>query len=214
MRYFSAVILNLFCDVAHFKRSQIFVAHSHVMMTMSLGSASDPAAEVISKKKDHCLPSAENGRFACGIRVDLQRKIMSLHLQFMGAGPCGCSCGPVFLNLIRHANPSLKYADVRGPPVLRAVAYRLTTSALACSIREIISIHYTLKLHGGVVVTTSALQLEILKLQVIPLSSHNAIIRLKIVHTAFVLSSQDIRKNQRRKDGPKTRKNIKMVKNM
>ena len=110
----------------------------------------------------------------------------------MGAGPCGCSCGPVFLNLIPHANPSLKYADVRGPPDLRAVAYRLRSNAFACSISEIIGIHYTLKLRGGVVVTTSALQLEILKL--IPLSSHNPIIKLKIVYTAFVFSSQDIRK--------------------
>ena len=48
----------------------------------------------------------------------------------MGAGPCGCSCGPVFLNLIRHANPSLKYADGGSLPDLRTVAHRLRTSGL------------------------------------------------------------------------------------
>ena len=48
----------------------------------------------------------------------------------MDAGPCGCSCAPVFLNLIRLANPSLKYANVRGPPDLCAEAYWLRTGAL------------------------------------------------------------------------------------
>ena len=44
----------------------------------------------------------------------------------MGAGPYGCS----FLNLIRLASPLLKYANVCGPPDLRAVAHRLRTSEL------------------------------------------------------------------------------------
>ena len=35
----------------------------------------------------------------------------------MGVGPYGCSYAPVFLNLIRLANPLLKYANVCGPPV-------------------------------------------------------------------------------------------------
>ena len=121
--------------MTHFKKSQIFVAHFDnifdVMMTMFLGLASDLlAAEVISKKGQ--FSGAEDGQFASGIGVDLQRKIRSLRLQFMGTGPCGCSCGPVFLNRIRHANPSLNYADVRGPPDLRTVAHRLRTSGLTC----------------------------------------------------------------------------------
>ena len=48
----------------------------------------------------------------------------------MSAGLCGCSCAPVFLHLIQLANPLLKYSNVRGPPDLRAVAHRLTTSVL------------------------------------------------------------------------------------
>ena len=35
----------------------------------------------------------------------------------MGAGPYGGSYAPVFLNLIRLANPLLKYANVCGPLV-------------------------------------------------------------------------------------------------
>ena len=102
------------------------------MMTMPLVPALDLlAAEVISKKKKRSfLPSAEVGRFAGGIGVDLQRKIRSFRLQFIGAGLCGSSCEPVFHSLIRHANPSLKYADVRGPPDLRAAAHRLRTVRL------------------------------------------------------------------------------------
>ena len=88
------------------------------------------AAEVIPPKKGHCLPSAEDGQFANGIRADLQRKITSLRLQFMGAGLYGCSYAPVFLNLIRLANPLLKYANVCGSPDLRAVVHRLKTSGL------------------------------------------------------------------------------------
>ena len=72
------------------------------MMTKLLGLASERmAAEVISqKKKNHFLPSAEDGQSAVGIRVDLQRKIRSLHLQFMGVGPYGGSYAPLLLNLI------------------------------------------------------------------------------------------------------------------
>ena len=106
---------------------------------MLLGFASElVAAEVISKnKKGHCLSSAEDGQFEGGIGVDLQRKIRSLRLQFMGAGPCGCSCAPVFLNLIRLANPLFKYANVHGPPDLRAMAHRLRASALTYALFEI-----------------------------------------------------------------------------
>ena len=59
---------------------------SDVIITMSLGLASDlREAEVISKQKSHFVLSAEDGQFAGGIGVDLQRKIRSLRLQFMGA---------------------------------------------------------------------------------------------------------------------------------
>ena len=101
------------------------------MMTKLLGLSSERmAAEVISKKKGHCLPSAKDGQSAVEIGVDLQRKIRSLRLQFMGAGPYGSSFAPLLLNLIRLANPLLKYANVCDPPDLRAVAHRLRTSVL------------------------------------------------------------------------------------
>ena len=100
-----------------------------VMMTKLLILASElMAAGVISKKKGHCPPSAEDGQSAGGIGVDLQRKIRSLCLQFMSAVPYSCSYAPVFSNLIRLANPLLKYANVCGPPDLRAVAHQLKTS--------------------------------------------------------------------------------------
>ena len=70
------------------------------MMTKLLGLASELMAVEVSPKKGHCFPGAEDGQFVGGIGVDLQRKIRSLHLQFMGAGPYGCSYAPVFLNLI------------------------------------------------------------------------------------------------------------------
>ena len=54
-----------------------------------------------------------------------------MRLQFMGAGPYGCSYAPVFFNLIRLANPLLKYANVCGPSDVRAVAHRLRTNDLA-----------------------------------------------------------------------------------
>ena len=103
------------------------------MMTKLMGLSSERVtAEVISKKKQgHCLPSADDGQSAVGIVVDLQRKIRSLRLQFMGAGPYGGSYAPPLLNLIRLANPLLKYANVCGPPGLRAVAHRLRTSGIA-----------------------------------------------------------------------------------
>ena len=53
-----------------------------------------------------------------------------MRFQFMGACPCGCSYAPIFLNLIRLANPLLKYANVCGLSDLRAVAHRLRTNAL------------------------------------------------------------------------------------
>ena len=65
-----------------------------------------------------------------GIKVDLRRKITSMHLQFIRAGRYGCSYAPVFLYLVRLANPLLKYANVCGPPDLSAVAHRLRTSVL------------------------------------------------------------------------------------
>ena len=48
----------------------------------------------------------------------------------MGTGPYGCSNAPVFLNLIWLANPLLKYANVCGPPDLRAVANQLRINVL------------------------------------------------------------------------------------
>ena len=124
------MVLNFFRAVAHFEEPQIFVAQflalanlfrvpwptfvyvCDVMMTKLLGLSSElMAAEVISKKnekeKGDCLPSAENGQFADGIGLDLQRKIRSLRLQFMGAGPYGGSYAPLLVNLIRLANPLL-----------------------------------------------------------------------------------------------------------
>ena len=89
------------------------------------------AAKVISKKKGHCLPSAEDGQSAVGIGVDLRRKIRSLGLQFMSAGLYGCSYTPLLLNLIRLANPLLKYANVCGPLDLCAMAHRLRTSGVS-----------------------------------------------------------------------------------
>ena len=137
------MVLNLFRAVANFFRVSwptlrglhIFVAHfdyvGDVMMSKFLGSASElMAAEAISKIKGHCLPSAEDGQSANGIGADLQRKIRSMLLQFMVAGPYGCSYAPVFLNLIRLANPLLRYANVCGPLDLRAVAHRLRTRVL------------------------------------------------------------------------------------
>ena len=99
--------------MAHFKGKQIFVAHfdyvCDVMMTKLLGLASElTAAEVISKKKDNCLPRAEDVQSTGEIGVDLQGNIRSLCLQFVDADPYGCSYAPVFLNLIRLANPLLK----------------------------------------------------------------------------------------------------------
>ena len=106
------------------------------MMTKFLGLLAERmAAEVISrKKKSHCLPNAEDGQSAVGIGVDLQRKIRSLHLQCISAGPYDGSYAPLLLNLIRLANPLSKYANVCGPPDLRAVAHRLRTSALVTSV--------------------------------------------------------------------------------
>ena len=101
-------------------------------MTKLLGLASERmAAEAISIKKGHCLPGAEDGQSAVGIGVDLQKKIRSLRLQFMGAGPYGASYAPLLLNLIRLADPLFECANVCGPPELRAVVHRLRTSALA-----------------------------------------------------------------------------------
>ena len=77
-------------------------------------------------QKEIALPSAEDDQSTAGIGVDLQGKIRSLCLQFMGTGPYGCSYAPVFLNFIRLANPLLKLPNVCGPPDLRAVAHRLT----------------------------------------------------------------------------------------
>ena len=89
------------------------------MMTKLLGLSSERmAAEVITEIK--------KGHFT----NDLQRKIRSLRLQFIGAHIYGCSYAPVFLNLIRLANPLLKCISVCNPPDLRAVAHRLRTSVL------------------------------------------------------------------------------------
>ena len=69
------------CTVDHFD------SICDVTGTKLLGLASElVAAEVISKNKNDSLPpNAEDGQSAVG--VDLQRKIRSLRLPFMGAGP-------------------------------------------------------------------------------------------------------------------------------
>ena len=115
------MVLNLFCAVAHFEELQILVAHfmgQHifvvhfdcvwgVMMTKLVGISSERmAAEVISKKKVIASP--------------VPRMI----------SPYGGSYAPLLLNLIRLANPLLKYANVCGPPELGAVGHRLRTSDL------------------------------------------------------------------------------------
>ena len=105
------------------------------MMTNLLGFSSERiAAEVILKKT--LLPLKcrgwSLGQSAAQIGVDLQRKIRSLRLQFMGAGPYGGSYAPLLLNLIRLANPLLKYANVCVSPNLRTVAHRLRTSDINC----------------------------------------------------------------------------------
>ena len=73
------------------------------MMTKLLGSASElMAAEVISKKKVIALPSAEDGQFARGIGIDLQRKTRSFRLQFIGAGPYGCRYARMAVDMHQH----------------------------------------------------------------------------------------------------------------
>ena len=121
--------------MAHIKGPQIFVAHFDyvwdVMMTKFLGLVSEVmAAEVISEKKGHCLPSAEDGQSIVKIRVDLQRKIRSLHFQFIGAGLYGSSYALLLINLIWLANPLFKYANICLPTNLCAVAHQLRTSVL------------------------------------------------------------------------------------
>ena len=131
------MVLNLFCAVAHFEESQILFWLSFLpwstlrgcrfswptlitseMMTKLLELSSERiSVEVISKKKGHFFSSAENGQSAVGIGVDLQSKTRSLRLPFMGAVPYGGSYAPLLLNLIRLANPLLKYANVCGPSV-------------------------------------------------------------------------------------------------
>ena len=93
--------MTRFLAVAHFD----YVCD--VMVTTLLGLASELiAAEVISKKNDSLPPNAEDGQSV--VEVDLQRKIWSLRLPFMGAGPYGGSYAPLLLKLIRLANPFLK----------------------------------------------------------------------------------------------------------
>ena len=77
------------------------------MVTKLLGLASEfIVVEVISKKKNDLLPpNAEDDQSVVG--VDLQRKVRSLRLPFMGAGPYGDSYAPLLLNLIRLTNSLL-----------------------------------------------------------------------------------------------------------
>ena len=71
------------------------------MMTKLLGLASELiVVKVISKKNDLLPPNAEDSQSAGGIGVHFQRKIRSLRLPFMGAGPYGDSYAPLLLNLI------------------------------------------------------------------------------------------------------------------
>ena len=109
-------------------------------MTSLLGSASELMAAKVISKKGHCLSSAKNGQFAGRIKVDIQRKIRLLHPQFMDAGPYGCLYAPVFLNLIRLADPLLKYANVCGSPNLCAVAHWLITSGLDRTVLHILDL--------------------------------------------------------------------------
>ena len=77
------------------------------MVTTLLGLASELiTVEVISKKNDSLPSNAEDGQSAVG--VDLQKKIRSLRLPFIGAGLYGGSYAPPLLNLIRLANPLSK----------------------------------------------------------------------------------------------------------
>ena len=108
------LVLDLFHVVAHFEEPQIlvaqflavanlfrvpwptlrgsniFVAHfdyvCDVIITKLLGLSSELMAAEVNSKKGYCLPGAEDGQSAIGIGVELQRKIRSLRLQFMGAG--------------------------------------------------------------------------------------------------------------------------------
>ena len=142
----SSVVLNLFRALAHLEEPQILVAQFLAVANLfcvpwpTLMSRRFSCPTLITsemwwwqscwdyrqnawqrrwspKKKVICLPSAEDGQCAVGIGVNLQKKIRSLRLQFMGAGPYGGSYAPLLLNLIRLANPSLKYPNVCGPPV-------------------------------------------------------------------------------------------------
>ena len=90
-------VANFLCAVAHYD----YVCDATMTKLLELPSER-MAAEVISKKKTqgHCLSSAEDGQSAVGIGADLQTKIKSLLLQFMGAGPYGGSYTPLLLNLI------------------------------------------------------------------------------------------------------------------
>ena len=63
-----------------------------------------------------------------------------------GVGLYDCSYGPVFLNLIRYANPFSKCADVRGPPDLHSVAQQLRTTGLK-EMLEMSSIEFKKFLH-------------------------------------------------------------------
>ena len=81
------------------------------MMVKLLGSASElMEAEVISKREKKVIASpVPKLASAGGIGVDIQKKIRPRRLlQFMGADQYGCSYAPVFLNVIRLANPLLK----------------------------------------------------------------------------------------------------------
>ena len=124
------VARNLFRAVAHFVEPPIFAADlfrvpwptlraSHISVAhfdyvddgkvvgISVRTHGN-GGDLQKKKKGYCLPSSEIGRSAGGIGADLQRKLRSRHLQFMGAGQYGCLYAPVFLNFIRLANPLLK----------------------------------------------------------------------------------------------------------
>ena len=71
MAYFEEpqIVVAQFLAVAHFD----YVCG--VIMTKLLGLASEViAAEVFSKKKSHCLPSAKDNLSSGGIGVDLRRK--------------------------------------------------------------------------------------------------------------------------------------------
>ena len=81
------------------------------------------AAEVIYKKKDHCLPSAEDGQFAaCGIGVVLQIYIFLLVFSkqmFLRSADCKCTK----TQLYHYFHPTLIYEQVQTVAITNSIRY-------------------------------------------------------------------------------------------